>query len=555
MSASKHPPPRRDPTASTKTLDRHCERHHATTKRTSTSPPMGIPGDGSYSRIHSARQDDQARVSKDRKRLSSKINKTSPKKHKTPSKKLPKYCPVDFHCNPENFSFNGSQPLLKPQSQPPKGVIFHARLDQNQKKKYPNIQEAYLSQTDDSNPKTEDQYGLLSPGTLKKIDIYEPISDIHLRKNIEIMDLNPEIYSEIEEKLFQSTRHDQPEMYKLSYEAIESDYNSLTKYIDLKDRQHLSIWTRYQQLLKEKYSTEEWTQKIAHERDLYREFFDELKAEYQALDGGYNGLISEFDQLELVNVQLRENLEGIQGRIDTYRSRSKDTSKNLERGTEWFYEKMIEYKEKYEELLELGVGGGVQKTPERRGHLKEFRDHGKSPNENLELKTSLDSAQLELRKLKKETLSYTKKRQAESRLMNKLNQTFDDQTKESQDLIAKLKIEIKGHVLEKKSLKRNNSSLRQSVEQQQSLLEDTQKKDKTSNLDINKFKKKTNDFQSKIKALETEKKKLAEDNQRLETEFQDYKAKLKAQIDTLVPTEEFLTIKTTLESKKRTINE
>ena len=109
--------------------------------------------------------------------------------------------------------------------------------------------------------------------------------------------------------------------------------------------------------------------------------------------------------------------------------------------------------------------------------------------------------------------------------------------------------------LEKKSLKRNNSSLRQSVEQQQSLLEDTQKKDKTSNLDINKFKKKTNDFQSKIKALETEKKKLAEDNQRLETEFQDYKAKLKAQIDTLVPTEEFLTIKTTLESKKRTINE
>jgi hypothetical protein len=51
-------------------------------------------------------------------------------------------------------------------------------------------------------------------------------------------------------------------------------------------------------------------------------------------------------------------LEGIQGRIDTYRSRSRDTSKILERDAEWFYEKMIEYKEKYEELLELGVGGG-----------------------------------------------------------------------------------------------------------------------------------------------------------------------------------------------------
>jgi chromosome segregation ATPase len=251
-------------------------------------------------------------------------------------------------------------------------------------------------------------------------------------------------------------------------------------------------------------------------------------------------------------------LEGIQGRIDTYRSRSRDTSKILERDSEWLYEKMIEYKEKYEELLEMGVGGGeVQKTPERRVGPRGFSDNGKTQNanENLELKTSLDSAQLELRKLKRETLSYTKKRQAESQLMNKLNQTFDDQTKESQDLIAKLKNEIKGHLLEKKSLKKNNSSLRQSVEQQQSLLEDTQKKDKTSVVDLNRFKKKTNDFQSKIKALETDKKKLAEDNLRLETEFRDYKAKLKAQIDTLVPTEEFQTIKTTLEAKKRTINE
>jgi hypothetical protein len=295
MSARKQPPPRRDPTTSTKTLDRHCERHLATPKRTSTSPSNVIPTDGSYSRIHSARQDDQARVSKDRERLSSKISKTSPNKHKTPSKKLPKYSPIDFHCNPENFSFNGSQPWLNPQNQTPKGVIFHSKLPKNQKKKNQIPQEAETSQTSDSNPKTEDQYRLLSPGTLKKIDIYEPISEIRLQ-NPEIIDLNREIYSEIEENLFESTRHDQPEMYKLSYEAIEKDYNSLTKYIDLKDRQHLGVWLRYQQLLKEKYSSEEWTQKIAHERDLYREFFDELKAEYHMMDSSYNGLLVEFDQ-------------------------------------------------------------------------------------------------------------------------------------------------------------------------------------------------------------------------------------------------------------------
>lgn len=433
-------------------------------------------GGESYADIHLNRQREFDQMHDKRKRLISQIRQNSPRHHSNQRSHLTKYKRLDFNDDDtwkheswrkdhssakkvlEEFSKTNNIQIYERADESDENIGRTGISDYNK-----NISEFSVVYDDQFKPNKSNVLGF------EKIPIYEKKDS---SENLGLPNNDTTRFQKLDD-----------------FECLKKDYSTLHRYVVTRNKANDDMYNRYNDsILKQNYTHDDLIQKLIYERDIYKRYYTEMEVEYKLVNDSYSRLAKDCDDFRHKNNALLKNIGTLTEQLDNNNSNYQAASR-LEKELE----KLRSELDKARSAKKTSPRRDVEKTPE------------KLVNENIDQKNNIEGIQTELAKAKKLASSATKSQKKDRSELEKLSKTFDEKVRETEDLISKLKTEIKGHEKDGKKLRGDNNKLKSELREKEYLLEDTEKKDKSHSSDVDKLKRQLREKNLANKKLENEK--------------------------------------------------
>lgn len=206
-------------------------------------------------------------------------------------------------------------------------------------------------------------------------------------------------------------------------------YEKVNTYVKNKKNRNKEIINNYKRVhVKDQYTEADYLQKCLYEREIYKNYFEELEIEYEVLNDLYLKLAQECDDYKAKNSIYQHKVDNLQLEISKYTSII-EANNNYEAEIQRLNGEIEKYKGKWNSTKKtLNSLKKEQESPVKEEGLEE---------KNEELKKSLDNLNNELSKLRRQSDTYSKDYRKSKKEMEELRKQKEDKDKENEETIEK----------------------------------------------------------------------------------------------------------------------